>query len=287
MRAPLYSVALVLVWVPAFWASAAFGQEVETDPKAQSAARLKLMKETAARFEIAVDRDKGTKLELSAQPVLRWDNPRSFVVDAATFVWLADHRPQAIGGMWIKNGHAFFDLQSLSQDPLAASVDGTRRWWTSRPGIAWEAVAEGPPPATSRGERVRQMKQLSQEFSVHAVKTAPDYDEGSIWHFRMMAQPIHRYADEAAVDGALFAFAQGTDPEAFLILEARQVEGIARWHFSFAPACVWELHAKRGKREVWQRPKWHHEDTDTVYGLVGPFAVDPKLFPAESSRGLR
>lgn len=272
---------LALVTVLLVWA----GQvEPELDQKAQSAARLKLMKETAARFEIAVERDKGARLELSGKPVLRWDNPRSFVVDAATFIWLADHRPQAIGGMWIKNGHAYFDLQSLSADPLTARVDGVRRWSTSRPGIAWEAVAKAPPPAPSRSERLRQMKQLAQEFSVHAVKTAPDYDDGSIWHLRLMAQQIHRYAEEAVVDGAIFAFAQGTDPEAFLILESRQVDGIARWHFSFASACVWELHAKRDEREVWTRPKWHHEDTDTVYGLVGPFAVDPKLFPAESKR---
>jgi hypothetical protein len=48
-----------------------------------------------------------------------------------------------------------------------------------------------------------------------------------------------------------------------------------------APACGWELHAKRGDREVWSRPKWNRQDPDEVYGLVGPFTVDPKLFPAE------
>jgi hypothetical protein len=128
---------------------------------------------------------------------------------------------------------------------------------------------------------LRQMKQLAQDFSVHAVKTAPDYDEGSIWHLRMMAKPVYRYAEEAAVDGAIFAFAQGTDPEAFLILESRPEEGVGRWHFGMAAACVWELHAKRGEREVWSRPKWKYEDTDTIYGLVGPFAVDPNLFPPE------
>jgi hypothetical protein len=251
------------------------------EPKEQSAARLKLMKETAARFEIRAEENGGARLELSAQPVMRWDNHRSFVVDAATFLWLDGHRPQVIGGMWIKNGHAYFDLQSLSAQPLTASVEGMKRWSTSRPGISWEPVAGEPPPAASRAERLRQMKQLAQGFSAHAVKTAPDYDEGSVWHLRMMAQPIYRYVEEAAVDGAIFAFAQGTDPEVFLILESRAGEEVARWHFSFAPACVWELHAKRGDREVWFRPKWHHQDTDTVYGLVGPFAVDPKLFPPE------
>jgi hypothetical protein len=259
-----------------------FGQvEPDPDPKAQSAARLKLMKETAARIEIAVDREKGLKLELHAQPVLRWDNSRSRIVDAATFLWVADHRPEVIGGMWIKDGHSYFDLQSLSVQPLAATVDGTRRWSTSRAGMTWQAVANGPQPGASRAERLRQMKQLAQEFSIHAIKTAPDYDEGSIWRFRMMAQPIYRYPEAAAVDGAIFAYAQGTDPEAFLLLESREVEKVGRWHFGFAPACVWELHAHRGEREVWMRPMWKHTDTDTVYGLVGPFAVDQKLFPAE------
>ncbi len=97
-----------------------------SDPKAQSAARLKFMKETAARLELHEDGDPEKKVELAPTPVLRWDNARSFVVDAATFVWLADHRPQAIGGIWIKNGHSFFDLQSLSQQPLTAMVDGKK-----------------------------------------------------------------------------------------------------------------------------------------------------------------
>ena len=260
----------------------ALGQDApELDEKAQSAARLKLMKETAARFEISAGGKDSKKLDLYPQPVLRWDNNRSRIVDAATFLWVADHRPQVIGGMWIKDGHAYFDLQSVSALPLAANVDGALRWSTSRAGMTWQRIGDGPPVAASRAERQRQMKQLAQEFSIHAIKNAPDYDEGSIWRFRLMAQPIYRYPDEAAVDGAIFAYAQGTDPEAFLLLEAREVEKVSRWHFGFAPACVWELHAHRGEREVWLRPLWKHTDTDTVYGLVGPFAVDQKLFPAE------
>lgn len=255
--------------------------ESGAEQKAQSAARLKLMKETAARIEIRTAGAEGTLLQLRPEPVLRWDNNRSFIVDAATFVWLADDRPAVIGGMWIKNGHAFFDLQSLSPESLTAAVDKTARWSTSRPGIEWKVLPGGPPPAVSRAERLRQMKQAAQDFGVHAIKTAPDYDEGSVWRFRMMAQPIFRYAQHAPVDGAIFAFAQGTDPEAFLLFESRRAEGQEQWHFAFAPGCVWELHAERQGREVWFRPKWHVQDEDKVYGLVGPFAVDSKLFPTE------
>jgi hypothetical protein len=275
-----------LVLIAAIWLAAepveSKPQDDAQDQKAQSAARLKLMKGTAERIEIRLEGQDGPKLDLREQPVIRWDNHRSFVVDAATFVWTIDHRPQAIGGMWLKSGqnYAFFELQSLSPQLLTATINGTARWSTSQPGISWQIVAGGPPSAASRVERLRQMKQIAESFSAYAVKTAPDYDEGSIWHLRMMAQPVYRYSEEAAVDGALFAFAQGIDPEVFLILETREEEGIGRWHFGFAPACVWELHGKHRDREVWSRPKWNVKEGIKDYGLVGPFDVDPSLLPA-------
>jgi hypothetical protein len=164
---------------------------------------------------------------------------------------------------------------------LPAAVEPLFHWLP--PDTETVIVTRGPfrLPRERKDKKGEQNRELAQEFSTYAAKTAPDHDDGSIWHLRMMAQPIYRYVEEAAVDGAIFAFAQGTDPEAFLILESRPDEGISQWHFGMASACVWELHAKRGDREVWSRPKWHHQDTDTVYGLVGPFAVDPKLFPPE------
>lgn len=277
----MLSALLIALWLAA---DPVDSQPVQTAPdqKAQNADRLKFMKETAARIEIRAEGNEATKLELRPQPVMRYDNNRSFICDAATFVWLADHRPQAIGGMWLKNrqDYAFFDLQSLSPQFLTVSVDGTKKWTTSQAGISWQAATGATPPAASRLERLRQMKQLAEGFSTYAVKTAPDYDEGSIWHLRMLAQPIYRYGEEAAVDGALFAFAQGADPEVFLVLEAREGQGPAQWHFGFAAACGWELHAKRGEREVWSRPKWNFHDPVKDYSFVGPFGVDQKLLPA-------
>lgn len=252
--------------------------------KAQSAARLKLMKEAAAKIDIRVV-GTGAKVELEPKPVLRWDNPRSLTVDAATFVWLADHRPQVIGGTWIKNTNSWFELHSLSPQLLTATVDETSNWSTSDEGISRKPVVGAPRPAASRAERLRQMKQLAESFSVHAVKTGPDYDDGSIWHLRMMAQPIYRYAQEAAVDGAIFAFAQGTDPEVYLILESDEVKGRGQWHFGFARACVWELHAKRDGHEVWSGEMSNLQEPVKAYGLLGPFAVDESLLPSGQKSG--
>lgn len=273
MKASLFMAVLLLSTV-----------QVETDQKEQSASRLKFMKETASRIEIRMEGDGGTKLELATQPLLRWDNQRSFVVDAATFLWISDHRPQVIGGVWIKNGVSHLDLQSLAQEPLTATVDGKRAWFPSRPGMTWNPMPGAPRPSATRGERLRQMKTLAQGFSAHAIKNAPDYDEGSIWELRMMAQPIHRYTEEAAVDGAIFAFAQGTDPEAFLIFEAREDKEGSQWYFGFAAACGWELHGKLGAREVWLRPSARQRKPEDNYAVIGPFSVDPKLLPLETGK---
>ena len=94
------------------------------DAKSQNAERIEWMKKTAARVEIRVNGNEGTKLALGTQPVMRWDNDRARVVDASAFVWFDEHRPQVIGGIWIKNGHATFELQSLSSEPLTATMDG-------------------------------------------------------------------------------------------------------------------------------------------------------------------
>ena len=160
--------------------------------KVPSIATLKSIKDMAARIEIRVGGNEGSKLELGSEPLLRWDNSRAHVPDGMAFVWLEKLRAQAIGGIWIKNGHTLFELHSLSQQPLKTTLDGTARLSTSRPGISWHAIAGAPSPARSRPERLRQMKRLAEGFVVHAVKSPPGYEEGSVWHLRMMVQPIHR-----------------------------------------------------------------------------------------------
>jgi hypothetical protein len=192
--------------------------------------------------------------------------------------------------MWFELGRAHFELHSLSPEPITVTYDGDTCWSTSRPGLRWQAVPAAPPPAESRAERLRQMKRLSEDFGMYVVKSPPRFEEGSTWRYRMLAQPIYRYAEEATVDGAIFALVQGTDPEAFLLLESRTGEsrtekGNSRWHFAFAAACGWELHGEYREREVWFLKNWHdQDDSERVYNFVGPWPVDAKLLPAKTPR---
>ncbi len=59
------------------------------------------------------------------------------------------------------------------------------------------------------------MRQISAEFVASHVKDENDRP-GAL---RRLTSPIHRYPESADRDGALFAFAQTTDPELVLLLE--------------------------------------------------------------------
>jgi hypothetical protein len=57
------------------------------------------------------------------------------------------------------------------------------------------------------------------------------------------------------LDGAIFAFVRGTDPEVLLLIETRKLEGGDTWQYALAPMNSLEFHAFHQDREVWQKPQ--------------------------------
>ena len=70
---------------------------------------------------------------------------------------------------------------------------------------------------------------------------------------RLLPKPISRYGKAGGTpeDGALFAFVLGTDPEAFLFIEARKGASALEWQYAFAPMTCWGLKAEHKGRKVW------------------------------------
>ena len=106
-----------------------------------------------------------------------------------------------------------------------------------------------PKPAATALARLQQMRALAAQFSVHG-----DYGSQK-WDLRLLRTPAYRYecADQKVLDGALFIFSQGelTDPETFLMLEARGKE--PQWQFAlvrFNGNC--SLRALHRDMEVWK-----------------------------------
>jgi hypothetical protein len=74
---------------------------------------------------------------------------------------------------------------------------------------------------------------------------------------RLLTTPVARYGKAGAVpeDGALFAFVEGTDPEVFLFLEAREGGGGPEWQYALAPMGCWAMKVSLKGREVWTLPR--------------------------------
>ena len=219
----------------------------------------------AAKYEMTLETSKPKRLELHAQPVLNWDG--------SAFVWLKDGRPEVIGAFWtrmnprsgaLEYGHAF---HSLSESPIAAKFDSQLVWSPKEPGLQFKPVEGAEPADPESRPRSVQLRSLAREFSAIQWK-------GGRSQLRMLTQPVFRYEPTAGAtkDGAIFAFTNtefGTDPDALLLLEAREFDGKLRWEYAFARFHYVELSGNHRGKEVWRVNDTWNQRKQHVFG-AGP-----------------
>jgi hypothetical protein len=202
------------------------------EPEAARAERERLMKlHLGDALEYTIYRDAGQqeKLDFRKEPVYVWTNPvRTSQQDGVVFIWTGRGRPEAIGTIFSSataggQRRVSHELHSLSLSTLAVTRQGTHenQWTPKVAGIELAPIEGAPRPAGAAAQRLGQMRAIAREFSA-ATRDAQD----NRWELRLLSQPLHRYesTDPEVLDGALFAFvtSAGTDPEALLIIEARQ-----------------------------------------------------------------
>ncbi len=203
------------------------------DPaRAQRERLLKLHRGDALEYTIYRDASQKEKLEFRREPVYVWTNPvRASQQDGVVFIWTSRGRPEAIGTIFSSSAGSGqrgvnHEFHSLSLSTLEVARRGTHEnvWKPKVAGIELTPIEGAPPPAGSAAPRLVQMRAMAREFSA-ATRDAQDHR----WELRLLSQPLYRYesTDPEVVDGALFAFvtSAGTDPEALLIIEARQPPG--------------------------------------------------------------
>jgi hypothetical protein len=202
------------------------------EPEAARKDRLfKLHQGDALEYTIYRDASKKEKLEFRKEPVYVWTNPvRTSQQDGLVFIWTGRGRPEAIGTIFSstagdKRGltHEFHSLSLSTLDVRRAGAHD--HFWTPKsPGIELLPIEAAPAPARSAVQRLAQMRAVAREFTA-STRDAHD----NRWELRLLSQPLYRYesTDPAVLDGALFAFvtSAGTDPEALLVIEARQPPG--------------------------------------------------------------
>jgi hypothetical protein len=243
------------ILVAALWGSVcALGDEPGTEtPDEKQLAReaLEISRTEAARWELALGGDRQKKLKLLDDPVLRWSNPAVGEIYGAVFLWIRDGRPEVVGSIykWYSPyTHYSTEFQSLSESTIAGSRDGQESWTPARAGLALKPVPGALPPADGAAGRLRQMRDSAGEFL--ATKTDR---EGNQQKLRLLTQPVYRYESKAAaiIDGALFTFVEGTDPEVFLLLEARRENSAPRWHYALTRMNSTKFEVTHKGNQIW------------------------------------
>lgn len=213
----------------------------------------RMLDESAEKYKLYAGDDRQQPLKLRC--VLRWANLTRGSADGATYICTRGGRPLATVCVYPWTGRLCDNFQSLAEGPITAVREGQAVWRCSAPGVEYRAVPDADPPASSAAERLRQMKSLAREFRTTLLGwNADDSDREEL---RMLPRPVYRYETDAAgpLDGAIFAFVQGTDPEAFLLLEAARMGGkgnaAREWRYALARRTSGKMETRYRGQIVW------------------------------------
>lgn len=221
-----------------------------------------------------------SQASFSERPLIRFTKVLSEVEDAAMFVWLSNGRPVVAETMLVQRTLGLYhEFQSLATEPLTAERGGETVWKPQQAGITFTRISDSDPPANSPARRFTQMKSLAERFRAQAIKGPPFYAEGSVYHLRLLPQPMLRYRDpqHPELEGALFAFCQDTDPEALLLVENRVRDGRPGWEFAFAAMTGWPVQAFDQDEPVWSVERQHPaKDPELTYYVAGPCPLSEK-----------
>ena len=199
---------------------------------------------------------------LAPQPVLRWRNViRGQQGEAMMVVWPHKGRPVAMASIYPWRGKMSHEFDSLSREAKVIARDKDRVIWAPRTaGVECKEVPDAPRPAKTHAERLRQMKAIAERFK--ATMTGWQGDDADREELRLLPRPLYRYdlknakdPDPDLLDGALFAYVLGTDPEVVLVLEAIGTTENSAWQYALVRATSGGLEVKLGREVVWTAPK--------------------------------
>jgi hypothetical protein len=213
---------------------------------------------------------------------LRWANNQRGSEDGMTLLYIHDGRPIATACLYPWAGNLIHDFELLDRGKVVARREGQMQnvWVPKQSEIKWANIPDAPAPDATPTQRLRQLKVLSQQFeSTMLGWKRDDTDREAL---RLLPRPLYRYETKSGpiIDGAVFAFVMGTDPESLLLIEAVQEGGDAKWKYGFARRTSGELEGRHAGEIVWKAARFpvEHDPTQPHYGLGTP--IPPTILEA-------
>jgi hypothetical protein len=230
-EATIHFILAVLIGLAAFASRAA-------EPPSEANLRSRwnaLYNRRAEALRVSFTGSERQAIRLLERPLLSYTNPvRAGRTEGSVFLWTDEGRPVLVAAFWSVNEPNDQSLRRLSrewhslvQENLFVDIDAARVWESGEPGIVWHNLSETGAPVKSRTLRLVQMRKI-----VSGIRATIDTNESEL---RLMPQPLYRYSESTpgVLDGAMFAFVMGTDPELLAIVEAVPQKEAAQWRIGF------------------------------------------------------
>lgn len=270
--ARLAAVALLLL------SPALHGQEVGQEP----ATLREVIDSSLDWFQVFPD----ANAERPCKPIvaLRWANNSRGSEDGATLLYVFGGKPYAAACVYPWAKRLEHDFQSLSRSSLVARKGERTIWQPREPGVVFARIPDAPAPESSPAARLRQMKSLADRFS--GVLLGWKVDNSDREELRLLPRPLYRYetdAVDATLDGAVFAFTMGTDPEILLLLEATKAEDRFVWEYAFARRTSGELEGRLDGKAVWNAKRFPTQRDPSRNHFTEPTVIAPRYFEPEAN----
>lgn len=179
-------------------------------------------------------------------------------------MWVDGQRPIAYGGifLWLiePSKQLGREFHSLTAENLIAKFDGEQIWTFGGPGIEYQSLPNAGSAGNASFARLRQIKQGAKRFAVKISdrNVAPELT-------RLLPTPVYRYADleSGVIDGAVFAFVQGNDPEALLLIEVH-ARGTKEptWRYAVARCTTWAVDVELDGKPVFHASRYDYRRID-------------------------
>ncbi len=233
--------------------------------------RMQFMKKALSRYTIHVGEQE--EPATVGDPCLRWTNP----IDGAAAGIVAVYaykggRPAALGQLFLNDEKEWVnEFTIIAESDVTIKRSGREFWTPSEYVCKFTDLPHSPVPADKAVSRLAQMRTIAADFS------AISHFRGDKHDLRLLRQPVYRYSEEGKIlDGALFAFVLGTDPDCGLLLEAYRNGKDSRYRYALAPITVFKLEVSYKERPVWSVEGIHNRAILSTRYNPEPGEVLPK-----------
>lgn len=243
------------------------GDDKATPSAQEKAAHLERMRQLAASIKVyEFTGEQQATAKLVDRPVLAYRDDTRKQHDSTMWIFgvppdsktgaTASGRPSAMIAIEhypnnIKSKEWLFEIASLATGQIAADRDPELHWRARQPGLDLKGLDGAPAPADKPAARLAQMRDLRRRFAAHEREGS----EGRI-QLQPLSAPLYRYQDASrgVIDGAVFAFASGTNPEVLWIIEAHGQPGtVPSWQFGLAQMTGAAVFVALDEKEIWKR----------------------------------